>query len=366
MDRGDGQGRVNYEVAHEVLRRGHRVVLLASDAASDLTSRDRVEWVPIPVEKWPTELLRNQVFAWRSHRWLHQHRDYLDLVLANGCITWATADINAVHFVHSAWLHSPAHTARVRQGPYAWYQWLYSVINARWERFAFRQADILVAVSEKVRDHLSDLSIPDEKIQVIPNGVDLEEFAPGPADRAALSLPQGVPLALFAGDIRTPRKNLGTVLEALALCPELHLAVAGDTAGSSYPDVAKRLGVAKRVHFLGFRRDLPNIMRASDLLVCPSYYEPFSLVLLEGLASGLPVITARTVGAADLLSPACGIVVEAPSDTGALSEALCALTQDPERRKSMGRAARATAKQYNFRTMAEQYVDLFEEATSQN
>lgn len=356
----DGQGRVNYEVACEALRRKHQVVLLASEAASDLTSSDRVDWVPIPVDNWPTELLRNQVFAWRSYRWLRQHREQFDLILANGCITWTAADVNAVHFVHSAWLRSPTHTARVRQGPYAWYQWLYSALNARWEKFAFRQAGVLIAVSSKVREHLIDLGISDAKIQVIPNGVDLEEFFPGPADRAALSLPEDVPLALFAGDIRTPRKNLSTVLEALALCPDLHLAVAGDTTGSPYPAVARRLGISDRVHFLGFRRDLPDLMRAVDFLVCPSYYEPFSLVLLEGLASGLPVITARTVGAADLLTPACGIVIEEPGDTGALAEALHALALDSEHREAMGRAARTVAEQHSFHAMAEQYIDLFE------
>lgn len=98
---------------------------------------------------------------------------------------------------------------------------------------------------------------------------------------------------------------------------------------------------------------LPDIMRTADLLVYPSfYYEPFSLV--KAMASGLPVITARTAGVADLLSPACGIIIEDPGHTGALSEALRALTQAPEGRKTMGQAARAVTEQYDFRTMAEQ------------
>lgn len=359
--RGDGQGRVNYEVVKEALARGHEVTLLASEVDARLAAVRGVDWVQIPVDGWPTELIRNQVFAWRSGRWLRAHRSTFDLVMVNGCITQGTADVNAVHFVHSAWLRSPVHTSRVRRGPYAWYHKLYTALNARWERHAFRQAEVLVAVSHTVHDQIASLGVPRQKIRVIANGVDLGEFAPGSADRHALSVPAEVPLVLFVGDIRSPIKNLDTVLEALVAVPEVHLAVAGDTAGSPYPAMARQLGLGARAHFLGYRRDIPALMRAADAFVFPSRYESFSLVLLEAMASGLPVVTARTVGAADLVTPAAGVVLDDPGDARALAEAVRAVTASPERSARMGRAARAVAEQHGTARMAAQYVDLFEE-----
>ena len=102
-------------------------------------------------------------------------------------------------------------------------------------------------------------------------------------------------------------------------------------------------------------------MRAADLFVLPSRYESFSLVLLEAMASGLPVITARTVGAAHLVTPACGIILEDPDDTVALVHALRTLAADNKLRETMGCAGRGVAEHHSFDKMAWQYVDLFEE-----
>lgn len=359
--KGSGQGRVNYEVAQAAARRGHEVVLLASEVAPALTALPSVTWVRIPVEGWPTALLRGLVFGWYSTRWLRTHRSALDLVLSNGCITGAPADINAVHFVHSAWRRSSVHVARVRSGPYAWYQWLYSALNAYWEQQAFRKAGVIVAVSEQVRDELIEIDVPAKKIRVVHNGVHLEEFAPGQADRRALGLPSDVPLALFAGDISTPRKNLDTLLKALREVPRLHVGVAASTRGSTYPQMARRLGLEERVHFLGFRRDVPQLMRAADLFAFPSRYEACSLVLLEALASGLPVVTAHTAGGAELVTEEAGIVLPDPDDHRALADVLRALTEDSERRCRMSRAARAIAEEHSWDTMAQQYLHLMEQ-----
>ena len=358
--RGDGQGRVNYEVAKAALRCGHHVTLVATEVASELAADERVRWFKTEVGRWPSALLRNQVFARRSARHVERIRNEVDLVMANGFITWSPAAFNAVHFVHSAWLRSDVHTLRVRRGPRAWYQGLYTALNAHWERRAFAQAEALVAVSERVRDELVEVGVEPDRIHVVPNGVDLDEFAPGSADRVALELPPDVPLGLFVGDLQTPRKNLDVVLQALQRVPALHLAVVGEVAGSAYPAVAEALGVADRVTFLGFCRDVPSLMRAADLCLCPSRYEPFSLVLLEALASGLPVITARPVGAASLVTSACGIVVEDPEGVQSLTRAISGLIGDPARLQAMSLAARSVAEEHSWARMGQRYVDLFE------
>lgn len=358
---GEGQGRVDYEIVREALRRGHQVVLIASAIALELHAHPAVLWEPVPVDSWPTQLVRNQVLALRSACRLKRHRANVDIVHANGFITWASSDVAVAHFVHSAWLRSPVHTVRTRRDLYGFYQWVFTALNARLERRAYRQARAIVAVSKLVRQELIDSGLPAERIRVVWNGVDLDEFHPGSVNRRELGLPENVPLILFVGDIRTSRKNLDTVLQAIAQMPDAHLAVVGSVSGSPYPKLAERLGVASRVHFLDFRRDMPQLMRAADVCVCPSRYEPFSLVVLEALASGVPVVTASTVGAAELVTPECGTVLPDPDNAPALATALREILESPEERACRGRIARAVAEQHSWKQMAAQYLALYEE-----
>ncbi|MCC5622026.1 glycosyltransferase family 4 protein [Nostoc sp. CHAB 5715] len=361
IKKGDGQGRVNYEVAQEAICRGHHLTLLASEVAPELEDNSQVNWIKIPVKGYPTEFVRNFIFAQKSADWLRQNRYEIDLVKVNGAINLAPADVNAVHFVHSSWLRSPVHISRNRRDLYGFYQWLFTAFNARWEKQAFQKAQVVVAVSEKVAQELVNIGVPRSRIRVIINGVDLEEFAPGPSNRQKLGLPENVTLALFAGDIRTPRKNLDTVLHALAKVPDLHLAVVGHTQGSPFPELATSLGLSDRVHFVGFRRDIPEIMQAVDLFVFPSRYEACSLVLLEALSSGLPVITATATGGGELVTPESGIVLSDSDDIDALAVALMSLVNDVPLMQQMGKAARFVAEQHSWTTMAQTYVDLFEE-----
>ena len=361
VKKGDGQGRVNYEVAKEALRRGHHLTLLASEIAPDLQQSSEVDWISISVKGWATEFIRNFIFAQKSAAWLRQHRSEVDLVKVNGAITDANADVNAVHFVHNSWLRSRAHVSRIRRDFYGFYQWLYTLWNANREKQAFKRAKVVVAVSEKVAQELVDMGVPRSQIRVILNGVDLQEFAPGKLERQKFALPENVTLALFAGDIRTPRKNLDTVLYALVKVPDLHLAVLGNTQGSPFPQLAASLGLTNRVHFLGYRRDIAQIMQAVDLFVFPSRYEACTLVLLEALASGLPVVTSTTTGGAELVTPECGVVLPNSDDTDALAAALLSLVSSRTHREQMGKAARSVAEQYSWATMAQTYVELFEE-----
>jgi glycosyltransferase involved in cell wall biosynthesis len=364
VKRGDGQGRVNYEVAKEAIRRGHHLILLASEVAPELEKDHKVNWMAIPVKRFPTELIRNFIFAKKSADWLRKNRSSIDLVKVNGAISMATADVNAVHFVHNSWLRSPVHISRNRRDLYGLYQWLFTALNARWEKQAFQTAKIVVAVSEKVAQELVNIGVPRSRIRVIVNGVDLQEFAPGVASRQKLGLPENVTLALFAGDIRTPRKNLDTVLHALAKVPDLHLVVVGNTEGSPFPQLAASLGLNERVHFVGYRRDIAEIMRAVDLFVFPSRYEACTLVLLEALASGLPVITVTATGGAELVTPECGVVLPDSDDTNALAAALLSLVSERILMQQMGQAARSVAEQHSWTTMAQTYVDLFEELSN--
>ena len=361
IGRGDGQARVNYEIARQAADRGWQVTLVTGELAPDLQARANVIWQRICRTTKYSALAGDLYFARRSARWLRAHRGDFDVVHVNGAVTRGASDVNAAHFAHGAWLRSPVHPCRVRGGAHGAYQWLYSTLNARWEKPAFADAGIVVAVSESIRRELREIGVPDAKIRTIVNGVDLDEFRPGKEDRAALGLPPGVPLALFAGDLRLARKNLDTVLRGVARAPRLHLAVCGDARHSPYPDMAAQLDIADRVHFLGFRRDMAAIMRGCDFLAFPSRYEPFGLVLLEALASGLPVLTAQTTGGANILTPDCGAVLADAGDDAGMARIMQTWINDPARLLAMKTQARQVAQQHGWAQMADAYLRLYSE-----
>jgi glycosyltransferase involved in cell wall biosynthesis len=358
---GDGQGRVNLALVRNLLRAGHEVTLLA-DAIDDHLQREGVHWIPIhPPLKKMSDLLKVWIFRRRADHLLTQMAGHFDAIVACGAVLTVPHTLNAVHFVHGTWLQSPYHTAKVRSGPYAWYQHAYTTLNASWEQDAFRAAQTIVAVSDMVRDELLTIGVPDNRIHVIVNGVDTQTFAPGPADRAALDLPTGVPLALFVGDLQSPIKNLDAVLTAMTQVPALHVAAAGALEHSPYPAMAERLGVADRTHFLNYRDDIADLMRAVDFFVLPSRRDSCPLVHLEAMASGLPTITSTTVGTATLVGDS-GFVLDGPDDQATLVHALEALTYDAALRVQMGTSARKRALTLRWDSMADRYRALLEQS----
>ena len=357
--RGDGQGRVAYEIAQYALRHGATVSLLSERVDPDLVEAG-AQWIPIRPRQQRINLFNVWEFARLADRALDQRSGQFDVVQGFGFTLTRPHQVSVAQFVHDAWGRSPVHTFRVRRDLYGLYQWTYTTLNTRWERKSFAQAQAVVACSTLVRQELLRVGVPDSHIQVILNAADPQEFHPGPADRPALGLPPDVPLALFAGDIRTPRKNLDTVLRALARVPGVHLAVIGRVERSPYPKLAAELGIAERVHFLGFRRDMGRLMQAADLFVFPSRYEPFGIVVLEAMNCGVPVILAATVGAAGIVTPEAGLVLPDPDDVDAFADAMRTLLQDPQRRTCMGRAAREIGERHTWTDMAERYWKLYQ------
>jgi len=196
--------------------------LLASSVDLALQQHSQVDWISIPVKGYPLQLVREIAFSLQSAWWLNKHQKEFDLLKLNGAITSARGDVNAVHFVHRAWLRSPFNLWAQNLSLPGTYQRFYTALKADWEKKAFDRAKVVVAVSEKVAQELIAIGVPRDRIRALLNGIDLQEFAPGIVNRQKWSLPEEVPLALFAGDIRTPRKNLDTILHSLVQVPQLH------------------------------------------------------------------------------------------------------------------------------------------------
>ena len=154
---------------------------------------------------------------------------------------------------------------------------------------------------------------PQEKIHVIYNGVDHQQFV------ADTSLREGDVLELLFVGQDFKRKGLAPVIEALALAKNAghtcKLRVIGRDNPSPYQEQAKKLGVQDLVTFEGPTRQIQDAYRNADLFVFPSLYDPFANVVLESLACGLPAITTTTNGSSEIITEGKdGYVIEGATD----------------------------------------------------
>ena len=354
----DGVGSINLEVAREAARRGNAVTVIAADIDPELRAQRGVTYVHVPVARFPTDLLRIVAFSALSWFWFARHRGAIDLVIGSGFATFARVDLNIVQFVFAQWIRSPD----VKRGRIddirSLYHWIFSRSLVFFENAAFRTSRVLVACSDGVRDELiGRVGIDPNAIVVVPNGVRTATFARQDADRERFNLPAGVPIVLFAGDITTRRKNLDVIFDALVETPGLHLAIAaGIDDDNQYPPLARTLGIADRVHFVGMCRDMPALMSSVDFFALFSHYEPFGLVVIEAMSCELPAVTARNVGASSVMTPESGYIIDAPATASAVAAAFRALVNDPADRARRGREARAVAERNTVEQMTAAYL----------
>jgi UDP-glucose:(heptosyl)LPS alpha-1,3-glucosyltransferase len=237
---------------------------------------------------------------------------------------------------------------------------------------------LLVAISSMVRRHMEEWhGASPRHVRVLPvapppdrfDATDRPRRRHEARQRWGLS-PEHV-VALFAG-MNYRLKGLEPLLHALALLdePSLSLVVAGRSPSWSFRRLARRLGLADRVHFVGYCADMRDAYFAADLLVHPTFYDPCANVVLEALACGLPVITTRHNGASELLRPAgeegrCaeGLVLDDPHDHGKLAWAIGEML-DPARRLEHARAARQNAATWTFEHHYRGMLEILAEAAA--
>lgn len=270
--------------------------------------------------------------------------------------------------VHRQWL---ANRARSISPLRAWLQQL-----APWHRYTlaaerrlFRSPKLKAVicnssmVAEEIKRHFG---VDCRKIHVIYNGIDLEQFRPQPGAGKALRQSLGVPedglLFLFVGS-GFERKGVPVLLEAFAKASvqqkrPCSLAIVGsDRRSNAWQARAQQLGISGLVHFPGAQSDVRRWYAAADCFVLPTIYDPFPNAVMEALACGLPVMTSRQCGAAELLVEGKTGWSRDAFDRDAFAQIMASV--DPVTCLSMGQEARKLAEQFPLSEMAARMTMLY-------
>jgi UDP-glucose:(heptosyl)LPS alpha-1,3-glucosyltransferase len=171
---------------------------------------------------------------------------------------------------------------------------------------------------------------------------------------------EDLPLILFVGS-QFRLKGLEFVIRSLPkLKNNAQLLVVGNDSATTFRNLAKDLGVADRVHFIGPRNDLPDIYPAADIFVFPSLYETFALVCVEAMASGVPVLATRVGGIEDYLrDEENGLFIE--REASDIAEKIDRVLVDPDLRERLITNGLATATNYSWDAIAQKYLRLFDQ-----
>lgn len=204
----------------------------------------------------------------------------------------------------------------------------------------YRRCDHLIGNTPDIVDYLVAQGWPAERAHYLPNFVDSGVQPAVP--RAALVTPERVPLLLGLGRLHV-NKAFDVLLRALAQIPSAHLWLAGEgPERRRLTKLADQLKITERVRFLGWRSDVPALLAACDLLVCPSRHEPLGNLVLEAWAQGRPVVAAGAQGPAALITQDQTGILVPRDDSDALAAAVERVLGDPvltARLAAGGRAA---------------------------
>ena len=263
--------------------------------------------------------------------------------------------------------------ATLHTGPVEGPEWSRSAIRERMLAFVLnRWCSAVVAVSAAARaQHVERGRIDGGRVCVIHNGVDLEEFASGGARRERmrreLGLADSQPTVLTVSALREG-KGLEVLLRGMALLvrgqPQLRVVIAGEgPLRDRLEELAREKGLEGHVRWLGFRRDVGDLLAAADVFVLASRQDAFPTVLLEAMAAARPVVATQVGGIPEIVEPGRTGVLVPPGDPEALAAAVDALLADPRTAALLGVAGRERAREhFSIAEWTSRLVGLYQEA----
>jgi glycosyltransferase involved in cell wall biosynthesis len=234
------------------------------------------------------------------------------------------------------------------------------------DRLILRRFTRVVAVSEEVRRRLLGAGVKGGRIRIVRNGIDLLPFATArPSLREGL--PPGALLIGLVGRLAWEKgidNYLAAATVVLAEFPNVRFVVAGEGPDRDLLEATiDDLGLRSVVTLLGRRDDMPSVYASLDLLISASRQEGLPVALLEGMASGLPIVATGVGEVPTVIRDGCTGVIVPSGDTAALATAILSLLRDPNRRARFSAAGREViAAEYSADRMASDYIRVYQEA----
>ncbi|MEK0189921.1 MAG: glycosyltransferase family 1 protein [Oscillatoriales cyanobacterium] len=242
------------------------------------------------------------------------------------------------------------------------------------EKLAGYWTDYLIVVNREDEEAAKHYQlVPSKEVRYIPGtGLNVDRYNPNAISetevaqvRQELGLQLDAPMFLAVAEF-IPRKHHQDLLKALAQLqrPEVHLALAG---GGKLVDQMKKLAselkIQNQVHFLGFRRDIQILMRASVATILVSEQEGLPNCVMESLSLEVPVIGTNIRGTRDLLEKDCGLLVDV-GDTKGIANAMAWVLDHPQEAQVMGKKGRTWMANYELRQIVKLHEELYVEATA--
>jgi glycosyltransferase involved in cell wall biosynthesis len=240
---------------------------------------------------------------------------------------------------------------------------------SRLQRLAARPTDAAVCVSEAVRElTVSRYHVPPARVRIARNGVPLQALRSAAARersrvRVELGIEPGRPVLAIIGrmhPVKGHRALLSMLPAILAGCPRALLLVIGDGPERDPCEaLARSLGVAQHVRFLGRRVDVPRLLAGIDLVLMPSQSEGLGLAAIEGLAAARPVIAFAVGGLPEVVIDGLNGRLVPPGDREAFAAAVLETLRDPGRRFAYARGAAASARRFGLEAHVQRLIGCY-------
>lgn len=243
--------------------------------------------------------------------------------------------------------------------------------HVRMDQLCNRMSHAVIAVSQHTADHIvHEEGAPAEKVHVALNGIDFSRVKVSDRDAPARLrrewCSEGAHVLVVPGRLH-PEKGQTYFFQALPVIrrrlarPVVALVAGAGPFEAAYREAVRSLGCEDIVRFLGFRRDIPDVIAAADLVVLPSMAEAFGLVVAEALYLGRPIVATHVGGIPEMVEDGIDGVLVPPADSKALADAIVRLLGDPERRRLMASAGRDRVRErFSFEKMMRAYEQVYE------
>jgi UDP-glucose:(heptosyl)LPS alpha-1,3-glucosyltransferase len=285
-----------------------------------------------------------------------------DIIHAQGFCS-LRADVLTAHICSRAWFEA----RRASDQFLSWKEVVFDRIVSPIEKHLYqnlKKTGWVIAISEKTHRELAEYYGREARTSVVYHGVDTERFTP--ASRAVyrttvrhrLGLTDADFVFFFAGDLR---KGAKVAIHALRHTPAAKLLLVSRTSPAPYREVAQELGISERVILCPSTDTIEQYYAAVDAFVFPTPYDAFGMVITEAMAAGLPVITTREAGAAELIDhQQDGLLVSAPSNVEEFALHMNQLISEPALCRSLGDEARIKMERYSWDYVADQTMAIYQ------